>query len=169
MITGVAGFTAFLMIGMGEQLLMKGYVVMPWKMVTRHGKNMGPLCGPGPCGAMTLAEAVDGIFSHQESEAKEHERREREQEEIERKCKEFYETHMKEETDRLNSLLDWFKLKLDKIREAPVDSRARTLEKLYQMSERIKHLGVMITRAGTINSVNYPGYSPELKLPEDNN
>ena len=34
---------------------------MPWKMVTRHGKNM------------TLAEAVDGIFSRQESEAKERE------------------------------------------------------------------------------------------------
>ena len=39
------------------------YVVMPWKMVTRHGKNM------------TLAEAVDGIFSRQESEARERERR----------------------------------------------------------------------------------------------
>ena len=43
------------------------YVVMPWKMVTRHGKNM------------TLAEAVvGGIFSRQESEAKKRERRERE-------------------------------------------------------------------------------------------
>ena len=31
------------------------HVVMPWKLVTRHGKNM------------TLAEAVDGIFSRQES------------------------------------------------------------------------------------------------------
>ena len=57
---------------------------MPWKMVTRHGKNMGPCTagwgkasGPGLCGAMTLTEAVDGIFSHQESEMKEHERRER--------------------------------------------------------------------------------------------
>ena len=39
------------------------YVVMPWKMVTRYGKNM------------TLTEAVDGIFGHQESEAKECERR----------------------------------------------------------------------------------------------
>ena len=38
------------------------YVVMPWKMVTRHGKNM------------TLAEAVDSIFSQKESEAKESER-----------------------------------------------------------------------------------------------
>ena len=42
------------------------YVVMPWKMVTRNGTNM------------TLAEAVDGIFSCQESEAKELERRDRE-------------------------------------------------------------------------------------------
>ena len=32
---------------------------MPWKMVTRHGKNMA------------LAGAVDGIFSCQESEARE--------------------------------------------------------------------------------------------------
>ena len=59
-------------------------VVMPWKVVTRHGKNMGTCTAgwgkasiPGPCGAMTLAEAVDGIFSHQESKAKERERRER--------------------------------------------------------------------------------------------
>ena len=70
------------------------YVVMPWKMATRNGKNM------------TLAEAVDGIFSHQESEAKERERREREQEELKSKRKEYYETHMKAETDRLNNLLD---------------------------------------------------------------
>ena len=34
---------------------------MPWKVVTRNGKNM------------TLAEAVDGIFSRQESETKERE------------------------------------------------------------------------------------------------
>ena len=40
------------------------YVVMPWKVVTMNGKNM------------TLAEAVDIMFSHQESEAKEQERRE---------------------------------------------------------------------------------------------
>ena len=48
------------------------YMVMPWKMVTRHGKNM------------TLAEAVDGILSHQESEARELERRYIEEEKIER-------------------------------------------------------------------------------------
>ena len=87
------------------------YVVMPWKMVTRNGKNM------------TLADAVDGIFSHQESEAKELKRREREREEIERKRKEYYEAPMKEETDRLNNLLDWYKVKLNEIREAPVDDR----------------------------------------------
>ena len=42
------------------------YVVMPWKVVTRNGKNM------------TLSETVDGILSRHESEAEENERRERE-------------------------------------------------------------------------------------------
>ena len=73
---------------------------------------------------------------------------------------------MKEEMERLNKLVDWYKFKLDKIREAPVDSRPRKLGKLYQISEKNKHLGVTITRAGTINLVNYPGYPPELKLHE---
>ena len=87
------------------------YVVMPWKMVTRHGKNM------------TLAEAVDSIFSQKESEAKESERRQREKERIEKKHKEYYEAHMKEETERLNELVNWYKFKLNEIREAPIDSR----------------------------------------------
>ena len=111
------------------------YVVMPWKMVTRNGKNM------------TLAEAVDSIFSQRESEAKESERREREEEEIEKKHKEYYEAHIKEETERLNTLVDLYKFKLDEIREAPVDSRPRKLSQLYQISEKNKHLGVTITRA----------------------
>ena len=130
------------------------YVVMPWEMVTRYGKNM------------TLAEAVDSILSRQESEAKELERRNIEKEEFEKKRKEYYEAHMKEKTKRLNKLVDWYKFKLDEIREGPVDSRPRKLEKLYQISEKNNHLGVMITRAGTINLVNYPGYPPELKLHE---
>ena len=92
--------------GNGWIVTDKKYVVVPLKMVTRHGKNM------------TLAEAVDGIFSHQESEAKEHERREREKERIEKKRKECYEVHMKKETERLNTLVDWYKFKLDEIREA---------------------------------------------------
>ena len=79
-------------------------------MVTRHGKNM------------SLKEVVDGIFSRQESKAKERERREREKERIEKKCKEYYEAHMKEETKRLNKLVDSYKFKLDEIRETPVDS-----------------------------------------------
>ena len=95
------------------------YVVMPWKMVTGNGKNM------------THAEAVDSIFSRRESEAKKRERREREREEIEKKRKGYYKAHMKEETERLNKLVDWYKFKLDEIREAPVDSRPRKLEKLY--------------------------------------
>ena len=78
--------------GNGWVVTDKRYVVMPWKMVTRHGKNM------------TLAEAVDGIFSRHESEAKEQKRREREKERIEKKRKEYYEAHMKEETERLNKI-----------------------------------------------------------------
>ena len=64
------------------------YVVMPWEMVTRNGKNM------------TLTEVVDSIWNQRESEAKELERRNIEKEKIEKKCKEYYETHMKEETER---------------------------------------------------------------------
>ena len=79
-------------------------------MVTRNGKNM------------TLAEAVDSILNQSESEAKERERREREKERIEKKRKEYYEAHMKEETERLNKLVDWYECKLNEIREAPVDS-----------------------------------------------
>ena len=142
------------------------YVVMPWKMVTRHGKNMGPHSGPSLCRAMTLTEAVDSILNRQESEAKERERREREKERIEKKRKEYYEAHMKEETERLNKLIDWYKFKLDEISEAPVDSRPRKLSQLYRISEKNKHLGVTITRAGTINPVNYPGYPPKLELHE---
>ena len=132
---------------------------MPWKVVTRHGKNM------------TLAEAVDSIFTQRESKAKKCERREREKERIEKEHKEYYEVHMKEETERLTKLVDWYKFKLDEIREDPVDSRPRKLSRLYQISEKNKHLGVTITRAGTISPVNYPFYPPELKLHEyeDNN
>ena len=75
---------------------------------------------------------------------------------------------MKEETERLNELVDWYKCKLEEINEAPVDSRPRKLEKLYQRSEKNKDLGVLITRAGTLAPVDYPGYPPELELPEDN-
>ena len=91
---------------------------------------------------------------------------EREKEEIEKKHKEYYEAHMKEEMERLNKLVDWYKFKLDEIREAPVDSRPRKLSRLYQISEKNKHLGVMITRAGPINPVNYRKYPPKLKLHE---
>ena len=78
------------------------YMVMPWKMVTRYGKGM------------TLKEVVDGIFSQKESKAKELERREREREEIKKKRKEYYEKHMKEETERLNALVSWYNLNLMK-------------------------------------------------------
>ena len=70
---------------------------------------------------------------------------------------------MKKEMERLNKLVDWFELKLNEIREAPVDSRPRKLEKLYRYSEKNKHLGVMIASARTINPIDYPGYPPKLK------
>ena len=88
---------------------------MPWKMVTRSGANM------------TLIEAVDRILNQKESENKELEIRNREREEIENKCKEYYERHVKEETERFNELVDWYKCKLKEINEAPVDSRPRKL------------------------------------------
>ena len=73
---------------------------------------------------------------------------------------------MRKETERLSTLVDWYKFKLDEIREAPVDSRPRKLSQLYQISEANKHLGVTITRAGTLNLVDYPKYPPKLKLHE---
>ena len=112
--------------GNGWIVTNERYVVMPWKMVTRHGKNM------------TLAKAVDGILSHRESEARQLERRNGEKEEIENKHKEHYDKHMKEETERLNKLVDWYECKLNEIREAPVDSRPRKLEKLCRYSEKNK-------------------------------
>ena len=77
--------------GNGWIVTNERYVVMPSKMVTRHGKNM------------TLAEAVDSILNQKESEANEREKRNIEKEKIENKRKEYYEAHMKEETERLNN------------------------------------------------------------------
>ena len=105
-------------------------------------------------------------MNQKQSENKLLERRNREQEEIENKCKEYYEKHMKEKTERLNELVDWYKCKLKEINEAPVDSRPRKPRKLYQCSEKNKDLGVMITRFGTLHLVDYPKYPPELELPE---
>ena len=75
---------------------------------------------------------------------------------------------MKEETERLNELVDWYGCKFKEINKATVDSRPRKLEKLYQRSKKNKDLGVMITRAGTLNPVDYPKYPSELELPKDN-
>ena len=68
--------------------------------------------------------------------------------------------------ERLNELVDWYKCKVNEIREAPVDSRPRKLDKLYRCSERNKDSAVTIARAGTLAPVNYPGYPPELELHE---
>ena len=102
------------------------YVVMPWKAANRHGKSVA------------LAEAVDVIFSRRESKAKERERREREREEIERRCSEYYEAHMKVETERLKSWVNWYEVKLDEIREAPVDSRLKDWEDYTESVRPIK-------------------------------
>ena len=142
--------------GNEEIVTNERYVVMPWKMVTRHGVNM------------ILKEAVDRILNQKECENKEFERRNREREETKKKCKEYYEAQMKEETERLNKLVDWYKFKLNEIREAPVDRRPRKLEKLYQHSGKNKDLGVTITKFGTLNPVDYPGCLLKLELPEDN-
>ena len=75
---------------------------------------------------------------------------------------------MKSETERLNNWVDWYEVKLNEIREAPVDVRLRMLERLYRISERNKRTGVTITSAGVIKPVNYPVYPPELKIPEYN-
>ena len=63
-------------------------------------------------------------------------------------------------------MADWYKLKFNEIREAPVDSRPRKLEKQYRYSEKNKNLGVTITKFGTLNPVNYPKYPPELEIIE---
>ena len=86
--------------------------------------------------------------------------------EIERKRSEYYEAHMKSEMERLKNWVNWYEVKLNEIREAPVDSRLLKLGRLYRLSEKNKNCGVTITSAGVINPVNYPVYPPELKIPE---
>ena len=69
------------------------YNIAPQKFV--HGGHDG----------FGLREAVDRILNKKESkisENKELERRDRERKEIENTRKEYYEKHMKEETERLN-------------------------------------------------------------------
>ena len=138
------------------------YVVMPWKVVNMHGKN-----GENDK-HVTLEEAVHEIISCKESVDKERERREAEREEIERKRAEYYEAHMKSETERLNNWVDRYEVKLNEIREAPVVERLQKLGRLYRISDRNKRTGVTITSPGVINPVNYPVYPPELKIPEYN-
>ena len=133
------------------------YNIAPHKFVQRGHEGFG------------LREAVDRILNKKESENKELERRNREREEIENKRGEYCEKHMKEGTERLNKLVDWYRFKLHEINEAPVDSRPRKLRKLFKCSEKNKDLGVTITKFGTLNPVDYPKYPRELELPEYEN
>ena len=73
---------------------------------------------------------------------------------------------MKPQMERLKNWVDWYEVKLNEIREAPVDSRLRMLERLYRISEKNKNCRVTITSAGVINTINYPVYPPELKILE---
>ena len=73
---------------------------------------------------------------------------------------------MKSEMERVNNWVDWYEVKLNKIREAPVDRRLQMLERLYRINQKNKDCGVTITSTGVINPVSYPEYPPELKIPE---
>ena len=106
------------------------YMVMPWKVANRCSRN-------GKSDKhITLKEEVHEIISYKESIDKEQERREAEQEEIERKRAEDYEANMKAEMERLKNWVGWYEVKLNEIREAPVDSRLQRLGRLYRISEK---------------------------------
>ena len=137
------------------------YNIAPHKFVHRGSEGFG------------LREAVGKILNQKKeneeseiSENKELEIRKREREEIEKKREEYYGKHMKEETERLNKLVDWHKCKLKEINEASADSRPKMLGKLYRCSQKNKSLGVTITRFGTLNPINYPKYPPDLEYPK---
>ena len=72
--------------------------------------------------------------------------------------------HLKKEMERLNHLVNWYKVEIAKISVPPVDSRLGKLRRLCRTSERNKHLGVTITSTGVINLVSYPKYPPELEI-----
>ena len=97
---------------------------------------------------------------------KELERRKEERKEIDKKREEYYEKHMKEETERINRLVERYNNKLKEINEAPADGRPKMLSKLYRFSQKNKHLGVTIKSFGTLNVINYRKYPPELEYPK---
>ena len=74
--------------------------------------------------------------------------------------------HIKSETERLNNWVDRYEVKLNELRETPVDSRLQKLGRLYRISEANQNCGITITSAGVINLVSYPEYPPELKILE---
>ena len=85
---------------------------------------------------------------------------------MDKKREEYYEKHMKEETERINKLKDWYKYKLNEINEAPADNRLKMLKGLYRCSQKNKHLGTTITSFGTLNIMGLPKYPPELEYPK---
>ena len=146
----------------GEEIIPDlRYNIAPHKFMHRGKEGFG------------LKETVDKILNRKkeidDSEItwkKELERRKEEREEINKKQEEYYEKHMKEETERINKLVDWSKYKLNEINEAPADRRLKMLRGLYKCGQRDKHLGVTITSFGTFDEINLPKYPPELEYPE---
>ena len=147
--------------GNGWIVTNERYVVMPWKMVTRNGMNM------------TLTEAVDGILSRQESEAKERKRRKREKEEIENKCEEYYEAHMKEETEVKEKVKALTDKPLDKMMESGhirlAMAKVKCPHKLdisvfCQLTRRLPHEGLDYDDEGLLIHFYDTFYNESIKL-----
>ena len=117
-------------------------------------------------------KAVDRILNRNKeieeleiTENKELERRKEERKEIDKKREEHYEKLMKEETERINRLVEGYNNKLQEINEAPADERPKMLSKLCRFSQKNKHLGVTIMSFGTLNAINYPSIHPSWNIP----
>ena len=123
MITGVAGFTAFVMMGMDGQLPRKGMWLCP-------GRWLPGMVKTWDSGAMTLADAVDSVLNQRESKNKELERRERE-EEIEKKRKEYHEVPIEK--------------KLKEYYEVPVDSGVKNRPIRFKLTARTDDLQILRT------------------------
>ena len=93
-------------------------------------------------------------------------RRKEEREEMDKKREEYYEKHLKEETERINKLVNWHKYKLNEINEASADRRPKMLRGVYKCGQRDKHLGITITSFDAFDEINLPKYPPELEYPE---
>ena len=146
----------------GEEIIPDlRYNIAPHNFVHRGKEGFG------------LREAVNKILNRKKeieeleiAENKALERRKEERKELDKKREEYYEKHMKEETERINRLVEGYNNKLKEINEAPADERPKMLSKLYRFSQKNKHLRVTITSFGTLNAINCHKYPPELEYPK---